>query len=348
MVGVVAIASPKEMEEEPSLCNLSLAVDCTLSLGSTLSRTVEAPASRLSRAGSPDPDLALSLSVRSERVDGSRRHTVEHDRSDQDMSWGSSCIRSDSDATPEYYPQVSERVARVGDGAKRSFKAWPRSSAQSYKDEVNTSKTLFGMIDDHKYSNRVSRQPWLSNYLPSSAVVEAKVASRVEQCMQEGDSFSRVCAHCGTSKTPLWRNGPGGPKSLCNACGIRFKKAGRRSAANGGSDSQVSPPVSTKVAKRKLVEDEQQYWLFPADAKPRKRSRGTAIRTSDSLLSGSCMTWQSSLLYSPKSPLQRDFPASPPSESEEKKELLEMGSFSSDEEEGAVLLMALSCGMVNA
>jgi hypothetical protein len=134
-------------------------------------------------------------------------------------------------------------------------------------------------------------------------------------------------------------------QSLCNACGIRFKKAGRRSAANGGSDSQVSPPVATKVAKRKLVDDEHQYWVYPADAKARKRSRG---RISDSVLSGSCMTWQSSLLYSPKSPLQRDFPASPPSESEEKRELLESGSFSSDEEEGAVLLMALSCGMVNA
>jgi hypothetical protein len=104
MVGVVAAPLATELDEEASLCDLSLAVDCTLSLGSTLSRTAEAPASRLSRAGSPDPDLALSLSVRSEPADASRR---EHDRSEQDMSWGSSCIRSDSDATPEYYPQVA-------------------------------------------------------------------------------------------------------------------------------------------------------------------------------------------------------------------------------------------------
>lgn len=34
---------------------------------------------------------------------------------------------------------------------------------------------------------------------------------------------SRSCAHCRTVKTPLWRNGPMGPKTLCNACGIRFK-----------------------------------------------------------------------------------------------------------------------------
>ena len=29
------------------------------------------------------------------------------------------------------------------------------------------------------------------------------------------------CAHCNTHTTPLWRNGPDGPKTLCNACGVR-------------------------------------------------------------------------------------------------------------------------------
>ncbi|KAH1096557.1 hypothetical protein J1N35_013478 [Gossypium stocksii] len=37
----------------------------------------------------------------------------------------------------------------------------------------------------------------------------------------------KVCADCGTSKTPLWRGGPAGPKSLCNACGIRSRKKRR-------------------------------------------------------------------------------------------------------------------------
>ncbi|XP_043713278.1 GATA transcription factor 19-like [Telopea speciosissima] len=64
-----------------------------------------------------------------------------------------------------------------------------------------------------------------------------------------GNSFngdpllSRKCANCNTASTPLWRNGPRGPKSLCNACGIRYKKEERRatttvnntSAATGGT-----------------------------------------------------------------------------------------------------------------
>ncbi|XP_071690999.1 GATA transcription factor 9-like [Rutidosis leptorrhynchoides] len=31
------------------------------------------------------------------------------------------------------------------------------------------------------------------------------------------------CLHCGSEKTPQWRTGPLGPKTLCNACGVRYK-----------------------------------------------------------------------------------------------------------------------------
>lgn len=41
---------------------------------------------------------------------------------------------------------------------------------------------------------------------------------------QEGDRRKRlkgqhVCGDCGTADSPEWRKGPGGPKTLCNACG---------------------------------------------------------------------------------------------------------------------------------
>ncbi|KAH7849443.1 hypothetical protein Vadar_017963 [Vaccinium darrowii] len=52
---------------------------------------------------------------------------------------------------------------------------------------------------------------------------------------QTGDRFSpspsensqaaaaRRCTHCLSEKTPQWRAGPLGPKTLCNACGVRYK-----------------------------------------------------------------------------------------------------------------------------
>lgn len=95
-IATVVKGSVAKGMEEPSFCNLSLAVDCTLSLGSITSRT-DIP-SRLSRAGSPDQDLDWSLSVRSE-------HEVPTQR-EQDLSWGGSCNRTDSEHSPEFYPQV--------------------------------------------------------------------------------------------------------------------------------------------------------------------------------------------------------------------------------------------------
>ncbi|KAJ1390522.1 Zinc finger, GATA-type [Sesbania bispinosa] len=36
-------------------------------------------------------------------------------------------------------------------------------------------------------------------------------------------SIPRRCTHCLAQRTPQWRAGPLGPKTLCNACGVRYK-----------------------------------------------------------------------------------------------------------------------------
>lgn len=56
--------------------------------------------------------------------------------------------------------------------------------------------------------------------------------------------LARRCANCDTTSTPLWRNGPRGPKSLCNACGIRFKKEERRATAAASTTSNNNGSTS--------------------------------------------------------------------------------------------------------
>ncbi|KAL7593545.1 hypothetical protein Lser_V15G34007 [Lactuca serriola] len=53
--------------------------------------------------------------------------------------------------------------------------------------------------------------------------------------MESVSCEEKLCVDCKTSKTPLWRSGPAGPKSLCNACGIRYRK--KRSP--NGSDKRI-------------------------------------------------------------------------------------------------------------
>ncbi|XP_076953755.1 GATA transcription factor 9-like [Bidens hawaiensis] len=38
-----------------------------------------------------------------------------------------------------------------------------------------------------------------------------------------GQGQGRKCTHCLSQRTPQWRAGPQGPKTLCNACGVRYK-----------------------------------------------------------------------------------------------------------------------------
>ncbi|KAL6519790.1 hypothetical protein OROMI_032684 [Orobanche minor] len=56
----------------------------------------------------------------------------------------------------------------------------------------------------------------------------------------------KTCVDCGTSKTPLWRGGPAGPKSLCNACGIRSRK--KRRALMGITKEEKKTKKSIKNA----------------------------------------------------------------------------------------------------
>ncbi|KAM3428866.1 hypothetical protein MY4824_008571 [Beauveria thailandica] len=51
-----------------------------------------------------------------------------------------------------------------------------------------------------------------------------------------------VCTDCGTLDSPEWRKGPSGPKTLCNACGLRWAKKEKKRTKLAGA-SQPTPPT---------------------------------------------------------------------------------------------------------
>ncbi|KAM0015707.1 putative transcription factor C2C2-GATA family [Helianthus debilis subsp. tardiflorus] len=57
----------------------------------------------------------------------------------------------------------------------------------------------------------------------------------------ESSNEKKCCTDCHTTRTPLWRGGPAGPKSLCNACGIKYNKKRRQQIDKTGTKtSKVS------------------------------------------------------------------------------------------------------------
>ncbi|KAF3654025.1 hypothetical protein FXO38_15344 [Capsicum annuum] len=132
----------------------------------------------------------------------------------------------------------------------------PSSSSVDCTLSLGTPSTRLTNLENEKklvYSNdqrRRSSSKCMSNFwdilhpkqhmtTPSSAHKSTRGGSNGSNNSNTDPLVARRCANCDTTSTPLWRNGPRGPKSLCNACGIRFKKEERRASAaaataNGG------------------------------------------------------------------------------------------------------------------
>lgn len=65
--------------------------------------------------------------------------------------------------------------------------------------------------------------------------------------------IGRRCQHCLAEKTPQWRAGPMGPKTLCNACGVRYK-SGRLVPEYRPASSPTFSSVVHSNSHRKIME----------------------------------------------------------------------------------------------
>ncbi|RVW32141.1 GATA transcription factor 8 [Vitis vinifera] len=63
----------------------------------------------------------------------------------------------------------------------------------------------------------------------------------------------RKCMHCEITKTPQWRAGPMGPKTLCNACGVRYK-SGRLFPEYRPAASPTFVPALHSNSHKKVIE----------------------------------------------------------------------------------------------
>ncbi|EOA31198.1 hypothetical protein CARUB_v10014365mg [Capsella rubella] len=78
--------------------------------------------------------------------------------------------------------------------------------------------------------------------------------------------MGRKCQHCGAEKTPQWRAGPSGPKTLCNACGVRYK-SGRLVPEYRPANSPTFTAELHSNSHRKIVEMRKQYQSGDGDRK---------------------------------------------------------------------------------
>ncbi|KAE8677438.1 GATA transcription factor 2 [Hibiscus syriacus] len=90
------------------------------------------------------------------------------------------------------------------------------SKARSKRSRAVTTTALNGTNWKTKTS-----EPATAATLTGKSKTKREIQQRKTSPAAEGGV--RRCSHCASEKTPQWRTGPLGPKTLCNACGVRYK-----------------------------------------------------------------------------------------------------------------------------
>lgn len=120
-----------------------------------------------------------------------------------------------------------------------------------------------GMRSKRKRRPTTHRFRYLHPFEPSklettyySSEQQAKKKRKTSSLHTEASSYDgivRKCTHCETTKTPQWREGPDGPKTLCNACGVRFR-SGRLVPEYRPASSPTFVPSRHSNSHRKIIE----------------------------------------------------------------------------------------------
>ncbi|KAC9404469.1 hypothetical protein R6Q59_030765 [Mikania micrantha] len=143
-------------------------------------------------------------------------HSMEE--GDVSMEWLSifveDCLSSSGSCMPpEVKPQSTTSTAQ--------------GTTTSAQPKVKQAHSTLKLVVPCKARSKRKRGPkcWLAE---SELILQKKCTSHYSSRFGQEDGGSgqgqgRKCTHCLSQRTPQWRAGPQGPKTLCNACGVRYK-----------------------------------------------------------------------------------------------------------------------------
>ncbi|KAK9072693.1 hypothetical protein SSX86_009128 [Deinandra increscens subsp. villosa] len=150
-------------------------------------------------------------------------HSMEE--GDVNMEWLSifveDCLSSTGNCMP---PEIKLKPQSTTPNAQGTT----QSAQPPEVKETHNHSTLKPLVPCKARSKR-KRSPscWLAEseliILPKQKCTTPYSSSFGQGDGSSGQGQGRKCTHCFSQRTPQWRAGPRGPKTLCNACGVRYK-----------------------------------------------------------------------------------------------------------------------------
>nr|GMC51224.1 GATA transcription factor 12-like [Ipomoea batatas] len=169
-------------------------------------------------------------------------------------------FQPESNPATTFRPEIAAAVPAKA-RSKRSRAAapcnWTSRLLVSLSPSVDNTATTAPAISSSSESDMTTSSSGKKTAAPKkkdAAAVAAGMGSNGE---------GRKCLHCATDKTPQWRTGPMGPKTLCNACGVRYK-SGRLVPEYRPAASPTFVLTKHSNSHRKVLEIRRQKELVQA------------------------------------------------------------------------------------
>ncbi|KAI4348442.1 hypothetical protein L6164_009165 [Bauhinia variegata] len=84
-------------------------------------------------------------------------------------------------------------------------------------------KQAYWLADSELIVPKKEKEQAISKEAEEVEIVNKESLENSENSNGQQHPMPRRCSHCLAQRTPQWRAGPLGPKTLCNACGVRYK-----------------------------------------------------------------------------------------------------------------------------
>ncbi|BGP07967.1 hypothetical protein JCM10049v2_003812 [Rhodotorula toruloides] len=134
-------------------------------------------------------------------------------------------------------PVVAAAIPGTGPPGLTSFSAVPStfkslatssSVSDNVFDELNVTRGTSWQFELHqmRLTNKKLREE-----REALETIKKKKAMHAKAPPPKAGTGQRSCANCGRTSSAEWRSGPTGPKTLCNACGLRWSKARSQAVA---------------------------------------------------------------------------------------------------------------------
>ncbi|XP_022752253.1 GATA transcription factor 4-like [Durio zibethinus] len=172
------------------------------------------------------------------------------------------CVPQDSLEDIDWFPDFTDEIISLdGFSLTPEHESFSSASANSYEvPELKTpenEQTIAFTNKKQRGKREGKRGYWsIKQEMDSTTIPDNKLEAVVD--VAEWNPYvRRKCSHCLAENTPQWRMGPLGPKTLCNACGVRYK-SGRlvpeyRPAASPTFDTMKHSNFHKKILRRRAL-----------------------------------------------------------------------------------------------